>query len=142
MEYIHNMQGQIHVFRVLALIWIVMDFAILNWKQNKSVIRDVSSHLFSFLVLNLSHEFLGDIPNVGPNSTIYILCTLLYLGMPSPFNFTNYTMSWFNEVIILFTFVAFKVSKYSFYTSNFQAPITFYYNSHLSIFIPSTFILA
>jgi len=59
----------------------------------------------------------------------YILCTLLCLGMPSLFNFTNYRMSWSSKVIILFTFVAFKVSKYSFYTSNLQAPITFDYNS-------------
>lgn len=79
MEYIHNMQGQIQVFRVLTLIWIAMDFAILNWKENKSVIRDVSSHLFNFLVLNFSHEFLGDIPNVGPNSTIVTSYTLYYV---------------------------------------------------------------
>ncbi len=71
----------------------------------------------------------------------YILCTLLCLGMPSPFSFTNYTMSWSSKVITLFTFVTFKISKYSFYTLNFQAPITFDYNSHLSIFIPNTFIL-
>jgi hypothetical protein len=78
-EYIHNIQGQIHVLCVLTLIWITMDSIILNWKQNKSVIRDVSSHLFNFLVLNLSHELLGDIPNVGPNSPIVTSYALYYV---------------------------------------------------------------
>ncbi len=79
MEYIHNMQCQVHVFCVLVLMWIAMDFANLNWKQNKTVIRDVSSHLFNFLVLNLSHEFLRDIPNVGPNSTIVTSSAFYYV---------------------------------------------------------------
>lgn len=78
MKYIHNMQGQIHVLFVLKLIWIAMYFVILNWKQNKSLIKNVSSHLFNFLVLNLSHEFLGDIQN-GPNSTIVTSYALYYV---------------------------------------------------------------
>jgi hypothetical protein len=141
-EFIHNMQVQTHVFCVSMLIWIAMDFVILNWKKIKK--NDKKSIITSFQFPCV--EFIPWVPRGhfkrwAKLNYCYIFHTLLCLGLPSSFKFTNYTMSWSNEIIIWFTFVAFRVSKYSFYMSNFQAPITFGYNSHLSNFIPSTFIL-
>jgi len=67
----------------------------------------------------------------------YILCTLLCLGMASPFSFTSYTMSWSSKVIILLTFVAFKVFKF-FFTRQISKPQLHLTIIHISQFLYQT----